>query len=111
MKRPYPKAEYVQRNEHTTDEQVEQTMRFGEAIMLAVQLVCEDHQQEDKRIHLSALLGALISVLAHHIAGIPDEEDRQQQYRRIGTELAAMITTNVELGAHAIMLDEEEHLQ
>lgn len=87
---------------------VDETMAFGDAIINAIDDLCDQRQAAGQAVVLISVIGALVSVLAHHIAGIPDEEQRQQQYRKVGHELAEMIVTNAHLGTHALVADAED---
>lgn len=111
MKRPTSvRAECIERGNGVNDATVTQTLTFGNAIMAGIEEVCKEQHAAHQTIEMRAVLGALVSVMAHYIAGIPDEE-RSIAFQRCGEELRDMIATNVELGTCARTYSQEDFVQ
>lgn len=103
-------AECIQRGDSDPDT-VAQTLAFGNAIMAGIEQICMERHNAALSIDMRAVIGALVSVMAHYIAGIPDDDSRQYAFRRTGEELADMITTNIELGTYAKTYSNKDFVQ
>lgn len=111
MKPKRVSAKCVYQGEDVPDELVAETLQFGDAIMASIEGVCLAREQAGDDLNMRAIVGSLVSVLAHYIAGIGDDETRQRAYASTGHELAEMIVTNLELGTHARAISKEDFVQ
>lgn len=103
------KAQCIQRGE--ADEMVTQTLTLGQAIIDCIEDTCRARHADGKATDMRCLIGALVSVLAHHVAGVPGLEEREKHCQRIGEELADAIETNVAMGTHAMVYGDEGTMQ
>lgn len=98
----------VERGDDVTDARADAIIAFGNAIIAAVEMITEDRLKAGKPVDLVTVIDALVSVLAHHVAGIPDDGDRQMHFSRIGVELLDLIFTNRDLGTHAEVFSKDD---
>jgi hypothetical protein len=87
---------------------IDACVAFSIAIMAGIEAVKHDMCEEGRTIEVVPLSNALVSVLAHLIAGIPDEDDRMWHFARIGQNLFDAIKGNVEIGAHADLYNQKD---
>jgi hypothetical protein len=71
----------------------------GQLIVDMVGVEAEKRGIED----LNYVLNVLVSVAAHYISGIGDEDIRLQVYRYFGEQLRLHIERNVDTGLHAMV--------
>jgi hypothetical protein len=91
----------VDQGEEITDEFAAEVLAYGDAIMAGLEEVCKERTAAGLPLDMLAIVTALSSVVAHYIAGIPDDEARTAYFARAGHEIRDMIKTNLELGTHA----------
>jgi hypothetical protein len=77
--------------EMTREEATAETQRFAAAVMDAIHSVCKERGERGESVHLPCLVGAMTGVLAHHLAGIDDQEHRVNVFRQVGQTLADLI--------------------
>ena len=81
----------VDRSEDATDEQVAETLAFGNAIMGAIDKVCSERVAEGKDLTITGVVGGLANALAHFIGGVSDPASRRARFHSLGHQLAEMI--------------------
>jgi uncharacterized SAM-dependent methyltransferase len=85
----------------TPEQKQAQAGRFGNAIMQACDDTAKAMRLAGENPELPCLLGALVSVIAHHLAGVPDTTARQRIFADIGNSLAEMTDEAAATGQHA----------
>jgi hypothetical protein len=84
-------GEVLYRSENASEDNVNETLAFGNAIMQAIADVSAERTAEGKDLTFTGLVGALANVMAHFIGGVSDFDQRVAHFQSLGHQLADMI--------------------
>lgn len=80
------------------------------AIMDAIVRVARKHDRRGELLYVNAIVSALITTMAYHLAAIPDDDERRTAFAEIGIHLLTQTNNARKSGSHP-QLEEKATLQ
>jgi hypothetical protein len=80
------------------------------AIIEAIERVARKHNRKGELLYVNAIVSALITSMAYHLAAIPDDDERRTAFAEIGIHLLTQTNNARKSGSHPV-LEEKATLQ